>query len=122
MQKLRTMDGPKIDLGVPLSEMEAWVIAETDRAGLASFLIMNRMYCYAHQESVRRSINSAEPGISLIPAPGPTPDQVELAKYRNALTAAKRALTEINETSDDASARAASALAEISKALEGEAL
>jgi hypothetical protein len=120
MQKLRTMDGPKIDLGVPLSEMEAWVIAETDRAGLASFLIMNRMYCYAHQESVRRSINSAEPGISLIPAPGPTPDQVELAKYRNALTAAKRALTEINETSDDASARAASALAEISKALEGQ--
>ena len=50
------------------------------------------------------------------------PDEVKLAKYRNALTAAKRALTEINETSDDASARAASALAEISKALEGEAL
>ena len=49
------------------------------------------------------------------------PDEVKLAKYRNALTAAKRALTEINETSDDASARAASALAEISKALEGEA-
>ena len=49
-------------------------------------------------------------------------DEVKLAKYRNALTAAKRALTEINETSDDASARAASALAEISKALEGEAL
>ena len=50
------------------------------------------------------------------------PDEVKLAKYRNALTAAKRALTEINETSDDVSARAASALAEISKALEGEAL
>ena len=49
------------------------------------------------------------------------PDEVKLAKYRNALTAAKRALTEINKTSDDASARAASALAEISKALEGEA-
>ena len=49
-------------------------------------------------------------------------DEVKLAKYRNALTAAKRALTEINETSDDVSARAASALAEISKALEGEAL
>ena len=49
-------------------------------------------------------------------------DEVKLAKYRNALTAAKRALTEINETSDDASARAASALAEISKELEGEAL
>ena len=47
-------------------------------------------------------------------------DEVKLAKYRNALTAAKRALTEINETSDDASARAASALAEISKALEGQ--
>ena len=122
MQKLRTMEGPKIDLGVPLSEMEAWVIAEVERAQLASWLIINRMFCYANQESHRRSINSAEPGISLIPAPGPTPDQVELAKYRNALTAAKRALTEINETSDDASARAASALAEISKALEGEAL
>ena len=127
MQKLRTMDGPKIDLGVPLSEMEAWVIAETDRAGLASFLIMNRMYCYAHQESVRRSINSAEPGISLIPAPGPTPDQVELAKCRRALAAAKRAL-EDNEPLEPSSpeyfwasarARAASALAEISKALEG---
>ena len=49
------------------------------------------------------------------------PDEVKLAKYRNALTAAKRALTEINETPDDASARAASALAEISKALEEEA-
>ena len=49
------------------------------------------------------------------------PDEVKLAKYRNALTAAKRALTEICETSDDASARAASALAEISKALEEEA-
>ena len=61
-----------------------------------------------------------DPGISPAPAPGPTPDQVELAKYRNALTAAKRALTEINETSDDVSARAASALAEITKALEGE--
>ena len=120
MQKLRTMDGPKIDLGVPLSEMEAWVIAETDRAGLASFLIMNRMYCYAHQESVRRSINSAEPGISLIPAPGPTPDQVELAKYRNALTAAKRALTEINETSDDVSAWAAWGLAKIAEELDWE--
>ena len=48
------------------------------------------------------------------------PDEVKLAKYRNALTAAKRALTEINETSDDAPARAASALAEITKALEGE--
>ena len=47
-------------------------------------------------------------------------DEVKLAKYRNALTAAKRALTEINETSDDASVRAASALAEITKALEGE--
>ena len=120
MQKLRTMDGPKIDLGVPLSEMEAWVIAEVYREQLASWLIINRMFCYANQESVRRSINSAEPGISLIPAPGPTPDQVELAKYRNALTAAKRALTEIRETSDDASARAASGLAEISEELDGE--
>ena len=111
MQKLRGMDWP---------EAAAWAIAETDRAGLAKALIMNRMYCYAHQESVRRGINSAEPGISLIPAPGPTPDQVELAKYRNALTAAKRALTEIRETSDDASARAASGLAEISEELDGE--
>ena len=128
MQKLRTMDGPKIDLGVPLSEMEAWVIAEVYREQLASWLIINRMFCYANQESVRRSINSAEPGISLIPAPGPTPDQVELAKYRNALTAAKRAL-EDNEPLEPSSpeyfwasarARAASALAEISKALEGQ--
>ena len=54
-------------------------------------------------------------------APPPTPDQVELAKCRRALAAAKRALTEIRETSNDASARAASALAEISKALEEEA-
>ena len=49
-------------------------------------------------------------------------DYIPIVRYRNALTAAKRALTEINETSDDVSARAASALAEISKALEGEAL
>ena len=49
-------------------------------------------------------------------------DYIPIVRYRNALTAAKRALTEINETSDDASARAASALAEISEALEGEAL
>ena len=47
-------------------------------------------------------------------------DEVKLAKYRNALTAAKRALTEIRETSDDASARAASGLAEISEELDGE--
>ena len=47
-------------------------------------------------------------------------DYIPIVRYRNALTAAKRALTEIRETSDDASARAASALAEISKALEGE--
>ena len=66
------------------------------------------------------------------PASGPTPDhvihdhEVKLAKYRNALAAAKRALTEIHETSDsssdDASVRAASGLAEISEALEGEVL
>ena len=43
-------------------------------------------------------------------------------KYRNALAAAKRALTEIHETSDDVSVRAASGLAEISEALEGEDL
>ena len=49
-------------------------------------------------------------------------DHNPIHKYRNALAAAKRALTEIRETSDDASARAASALAEISKELEGEAL
>ena len=68
-----------------------------------------------------------DPGISPAPAPGPTPDQVvELAKCRRALAAAKRALTEIHETSDsssdDASVRAASGLAEISEALEGEVL
>jgi len=129
------------------------------------------MYCYAHQESERRSINIAtsgdceegpvfhasdktlplwdrfkppgphlnhprqdhgaacqDPGISPAPAPGPTPDQVELAKCRRALAAAKRAL-EDNEPLEPSSpeyfwasarARAASALAEISKALEGE--
>ena len=60
------------------------------------------------------------------PASGPTPDhvihdhEVKLAKYRNALAAAKRALTEIHETSDDASVRAASGLAEISEELDGE--
>ena len=53
-------------------------------------------------------------------------DHNPIHKYRNALAAAKRALTEIHETSDsssdDASVRAASGLAEISEALEGEAL
>ena len=69
-----------------------------------------------------------DPGISPAPAPGPTPDQVELAKCRRALAAAKRAL-EDNEPLEPSSpeyfwasarARAASALAEISKALEGQ--
>ena len=166
MQKLRGMDGP---------EAAAWAIAETDRAGLASRLIMNRMWCYAHQESERRSINSAvsgvsyegpvfhasdktlplwdrferrgphsnhprqdhgaacqDPGISPAPAPGPTPDQVELAKCRRALAAAKRALLDIHEplvefsSPEDfcanARARASFGLDEISEALEGEAL
>ena len=121
MQKLRGMDWP---------EDANWAIAEEGKARLASALIINRMFCYANQESHRRSINSAEPGISLVPAPGPTPDQVELAKCRRALAAAKRAL-EDNEPLEPSSpeyfwasarARAASALAEISKALEGEAL
>ena len=160
-----------MDLGVSLSEMEAWVIAETYRAELASALIINRMFCYANQESHRRSINSAEsgvrydgplfhasdktlplwdssqrpgphlnqprqdhgaacqdPGISPAPASGPTPDQVELAKCRRALAAAKRALEDnapLEPSSPEyfwasARARAASALAEITKALEGE--
>ena len=52
-------------------------------------------------------------------APPPTPDQVELAKCRRALAAAKRALTEIRETSDDVSARAAWGLAKIAEELEG---
>ena len=61
-------------------------------------------------------------------APPPTPDQVELAKCRRALAAAKRAL-EDNERLEPSSpeyfwasarARAASALAEISEALEDE--
>ena len=162
MQKLRGMDGP---------EAAAWAIAETDRAGLAKALIMNRMYCYAHQESERRIINNMtsggdtrgpvfhatddtlplwdsserpgphlnhprqdhgaacqDPGISPAPAPGPTPDQVELAKCRRALAAAKRALEDnapLEPSSPEnfwasARARAASALAEISKALEGQ--
>ena len=49
-------------------------------------------------------------------------DHNPIHKYRNALAAAKRALTEIHETSDDMSVRAASGLAEISEALEGEDL
>ena len=69
-----------------------------------------------------------DPGISPAPAPGPTPDQVELAKCRRALAAAKRALEDnapLEPSSPEhfwasARARAASALAEISKALEGE--
>ena len=70
-----------------------------------------------------------DPGIS--PAPGPTPDQ-ELAKCRRALAAAKRALEDIHEPLEESSspedfcanarARAAFGLAEISEALEGEAL
>ena len=166
MQKLRGMDWP---------EDANWAIAEERKAKLASLLIMNRMYCYAHQESERRSINIAtsgvceegpvfhasddtlplwdrfkrpgphlnhprqdhgaacqDPGISPAPAPGPTPDQVELAKCRRALAAAKRALLDIHEPLQEPSspehfranarARAASGLAEISEALEGEAL
>ena len=62
----------------------------------------------------------ANPGISPAPAQGPTPDQVELAKCRRALAAAKRALTEIHETTDDV--RAAWGLAKIAEELEGEQL
>ena len=53
-------------------------------------------------------------------APPPMPDQVELAKCRRALAAAKRALTEIHETTDDV--RAAWGLAKIAEELEGEQL
>ena len=49
-------------------------------------------------------------------------DHNPIYKYRCALSAAKRALTEIRETSDDVSVRAASGLAKISEALEGEEL
>ena len=49
-------------------------------------------------------------------------DYVPICNYRCALSAAKRALTEIRETSDDVSARAASGLAEIAEELEREAL
>ena len=73
-----------------------------------------------------------DPGISPAPAPGPTPDQVELAKCRRALAAAKRALEDIHEplvefsSPEDfcanARARASFGLDEISEALEGEAL
>ena len=73
-----------------------------------------------------------DPGISPAPAPGPTPDQVELAKCRRALAAAKRALLDIHEplvefsSPEDfcanARARAEYGLAEIAEALEGEAL
>ena len=73
-----------------------------------------------------------DPGISPAPAPGPTPDQVELAKCRRALAAAKRALLDIHEPLQEPSspedfcanarARAAFGLNEISEALEGEAL
>ena len=46
-------------------------------------------------------------------------DYSPIIRYRNALTAAKRALTEIRETSDDVSARAAWGLAKIAEELEG---
>ena len=49
-------------------------------------------------------------------------DYIPICKYRNALAAAKRALTEIRETSDDASARAAWGLAKIAEALQGKQL
>ena len=55
-------------------------------------------------------------------APPPTPDQVELAKCRRALAAAKRALTEIRHSADDASARAAWGLAKIAEELQGKQL
>ncbi len=70
-------------------------------------------WMHAYLEIQRRQAQQMVNGFS-------PPDEVKLAKYRNALTAAKRALTEINETSDDASARAASGLAEISEELDGE--
>jgi len=47
-------------------------------------------------------------------------DYIPIVRYRNALTAAKRALTEIRETSDDASARAAWGLAKMAEELDGE--
>ena len=47
-------------------------------------------------------------------------DYIPIVRYRNALTAAKRALTEINETSDDVSAWAAWGLAKIAEELDWE--
>ena len=46
-------------------------------------------------------------------------DYIPIYNYRCALSAAKRALTEIRETSDDVSARAAWGLAKIAEELEG---
>ena len=49
-------------------------------------------------------------------------DYIPICKYRNALAAAKRALTEIRHSADDASARAAWGLAKIAEELQGKQL
>ena len=72
-------------------------------------------------DTVRRFVNSW-PLAPIARSPELIANHNPIHKYRNALAAAKRALTEIHETSDDASVRAASGLAEISEALEGEDL
>jgi S1-C subfamily serine protease len=72
-------------------------------------------------DTVRRFVNSW-PLAPIARSPELKANHNPIHKYRNALAAAKRALTEIRETSDDASVRAASGLAEISEALEGEDL
>ena len=72
-------------------------------------------------DTVRRFVNDW-PLAPIARSPELIANHNPIHKYRNALAAAKRALTEIRETSDDASARAASGLAKISEALEGEEL
>ena len=72
-------------------------------------------------DTVRRFVNSW-PLAPIARSPELIANHNPIHKYRNALAAAKRALTEIHETSDDVSVRAASGLAEISEALEGGAL
>ena len=72
-------------------------------------------------DTVRRFVNSW-PLAPIARSPELIANHNPIHKYRNALAAAKRALTEIHETSDDVSVRAASGLAEISEALEGEDL
>ena len=133
----RDYDDAPADIGPTIDHINARRIhyrnkAATSGSDSKAIAAEARMKAFANREidAAQEMTNGPPPRPPANPgnAPPPTPDQVELAKCRRALAAAKRALEDnapLEPSSPayvwaSARARAASALAEITKALEGE--